>query len=225
MGMPKLWKYVGLALVGGAAAAQQPTVDIYTNVSFDSQITTAYATGVMQVDMANIAYCNLHPYLCDGATHTYHQTVTIKSPSGRTGSCSFNSQYPAMTPVNLQCEADLGINGELGAFSLQTAQNASCTVAGTFLASLWNGFFNFNNSVTEYYNRGEVSGGWVYTYYPNTASCNCTCRAPDDITRSSSYPYWQIVIGWTSFLGVVDCASKPPYNADHGMYGPTACGG
>jgi hypothetical protein len=88
----RLW-CVAVLCAGGALAQ---SVDIYTTPSTDG--TNFYATGVMQVSMANTAFCQSHYAECASATHTYSQTVTATSPSGRTASCTFQSKYPPTLP-------------------------------------------------------------------------------------------------------------------------------
>ncbi len=218
-------KCISFALIGiGVASAQQPFVDIYTNVSVDSDVTTSYATGVMQVDMANSSYCSIHPYLCTGATHTYTQTVTIKSPSGRTGSCGFNSQYPAMTTVNLQCEAVLGFDGELGSYSVENLQRANCTIAGQFIYSVFSGGVSFEYSTTAYKNAGAVSGGSVYTYYPSDIGCQCSCRGANDITRPGAAEFWETVLYFTKLNGVLACEPRFLGGAGNPSSNPVSCG-
>ena len=125
--------YLAAAASLGMVSAQssQPVVDIYTTPS--SNGTNVYVTGVMQIDMAESAFCQEHVALCTSAIHTYTQTVTIKSPSGRTGSCTFSSKYPAIDTEDLQCEATLAIEGEIGLWPYADQQEAVCTIAGTFL--------------------------------------------------------------------------------------------
>lgn len=190
---------------------QTPYVDTYTNITADSGVTTAYATGVMQVDMANTNYCQLQPWICDGAHHSYSQTVTITSPSGRTNSCSFNSGYPAIETVSLQCTAELALAGDYGTYSVQTNQIGTCTIAGLFLASVGQYFLSTGFSVTGYTNAGDVNGGSVYTYDP--ASCSCTCRAPNDVVQPSSFPYLSATEVFAVETGVKFCAA-PYYNQE-----------
>jgi hypothetical protein len=89
----------------------------------------------MQIDMAESAFCQEHVALCTSAIHTYTQTVTITSPSGRTGSCTFSSKYPAIDTEDLQCEATLAIDGESGTYSFADNQQAVCTISGRFSGS------------------------------------------------------------------------------------------
>ena len=84
--------------------------------------------------MAESAYCQEHLAQCTSATHTYTQTVTITSPSGRTASCDFSQKYPAIDTEDLSCEATLAIDGEGGVYSFADNQQAVCTIAGAFLA-------------------------------------------------------------------------------------------
>ena len=70
----------------------------------DPGLIPVYVTGVMQIDMAETAFCHEHLALCTSATHTYTQTVTITSPSGRKGSCTFSQKYPAQQHHQLSCQ-------------------------------------------------------------------------------------------------------------------------
>jgi len=56
------------------------SVSIYLSSNDDGTYLTA--TGILQYSANNCSWCST-------AQHTYQQTVTITSPSGRTGSCSF----------------------------------------------------------------------------------------------------------------------------------------
>src|SRR5947209_18061761 len=56
------------------------SVSIYLSSNDDGTYVTA--TGILQYSANNCSWCST-------AQHTYQQTVTITSPSGRTGSCSF----------------------------------------------------------------------------------------------------------------------------------------
>lgn len=118
----------------GIAAAQ---VDVYTTPSSDSN--NFYATSVLQVNMGASSFCQQFWSECSSATHTYSQTVTITSPSGRKGYCSFGpEQFSATTAVNLQCEASLSIYNsqgaaDLGDWSIEDQPYANCSIAGTFL--------------------------------------------------------------------------------------------
>lgn len=209
-----------IVLISGIVplVGQTPYVDTYTNISSDSGVTTAYATGVMQVDMANTSYCQLQPWICDAAHHSYSQTVTITSPSRRTGSCSFSSGYPAIETVSLQCTAELALAGEGGTYSVQTNQSGTCTIAGLFLASIGQYVFSAGFSVTGYKNAGDVTGGSVFTYDP--ASCSCSCRAPNDVIQPES---WAYMFAYETFIitgGLKQCS--PPSYFEY--YSLRACG-
>lgn len=207
---------------GTVAVAQQPTVDVYTNVSFDSGITTEYATAVMQVNMANIAFCQMNPYECSNAKHNYWETVTITSPGGRKSSCSVNEgNVPALDAANVQCPTQIAVGGELGNFSVQSNQNASCSIAGLFLASIWDDLNTIGESVTAYQRGGEVTGGYVYTFYPSAGACNCTCRGPNDLVIDSYSPYWQVDTIFEKVLGITFCAGSNIVN--RGLSAPTTC--
>src|ERR1022692_3007699 len=119
---------VGSPLCGSGVGAMG---NIYTTPSTDG--TNMYVTGLMQVDMANAPVCEEPSNPCARANHTYTQTVKITSPSGRTASCNFQSAYPALTAVNLRCEASLAIDGEGGTDTSSDDQQADCTIAGEFL--------------------------------------------------------------------------------------------
>lgn len=68
-----------------------------------------------------------------GITHTWSQSITLYSPSGRANGCSFNDPTPASQNVDLQCDATLPINGEEGDYYASGSQQAFCSEVGTFM--------------------------------------------------------------------------------------------
>src|ERR1022692_4077619 len=194
---------VGSPLCGSGVGAMG---NIYTTPSTDG--TNMYVTGLMQVDMANAPVCEEPSNPCARANHTYTQTVKITSPSGRTASCNFQSAYPALTAVNLRCEASLAIDGEDGTYTSSDDQQADCTIAGEFLYAV-TPLQNPLIYIVAYYRR--VVGVGVVAYYtrcnPNTA-----CPSLYGIPGSYSFFLWtgaQITIaGNYTCVGATESVSQ-----------------
>ena len=135
--MNTLLKLFCIAVIGAGFAVAQ-SVDLYITRSYDGN--NYYGTAVMQVNMSTAPVCQEPSNPCARAIHTYRQTVTITSPSGRKTSCSFGpTQYPALTPVNLQCEASLSVytaqgTPDLGDWSIEDQPSANCSIAGYFIS-------------------------------------------------------------------------------------------
>jgi len=157
----------------GIAAAQ--SVDVYTTPSSDG--TNYYATSYMQVSMASSPVCQEPSKPCAKAIHTYKQTVTITSPSGRKASCSFGpEQYSALTSVNLNCEASLPLDDspgdpDLGEWTIEDQPYADCSLAGTFLNGAWWSITNVWLGVTFFQNPTPTFYG---CYYSQTACSSGT---------------------------------------------------
>lgn len=102
------------------ARAQYSWLDYYTNTSSDAS--NVYATGVIQANPAASDTCRGNPNWCLQATHTYSQTLIIRSPSSRSNYCYFDQAYNALTSVNLSCQTVLPIDGEYSTFSIEDRQ-------------------------------------------------------------------------------------------------------
>ena len=170
---------VGSPLCGSGVGAMG---NIYTTPSTDG--TNMYVTGLMQVDMANAPVCEEPSNPCARANHTYTQTVKITSPSGRTASCNFQSAYPALTAVNLRCEASLAIDGQGGTYTSSDDQQADCTIAGEFLYAV-TPLQNPLIYIVAYYRR--VVGVGVVAYYTR---CNPNTACPSLYGIPGSYPFF-----------------------------------
>ena len=119
-----------LALLAAASALAQFTVDMYVSPSSNGRY--VYGTGVFQYNPG------LNCPMCSVANHTYQGTVTITSPSGRTGQCNFYNGSSAANAVNLQCQASLQINGDFGDYTIEFLPVATCSIIGTFVRSpIW----------------------------------------------------------------------------------------
>ena len=97
--------------------------------------------------------------------------------------------------MNLQCEAQLSLddssgNFEGGTYSISGYQEAVCSEVGEFAYASLIASVGARVSYTAYTNVGDVNAGWVYTYNPST--CNCACRAGNDIVRATNYQHWVI---------------------------------
>jgi hypothetical protein len=182
-----------LFLTTGISLAQLPTVDIYTTPSSDG--VNGYATGVMQVSSSNMEFCNAQN--CQRPTHTYTQTVTIKSPSGRSNSCTFNYSYLANVQFNHQCEAALAINGEYGDYPVQDEQLADCTFGGEFLNSNFNISLRLGVSINIYQFTAIGVNGECY-YYP-IANCNTRCQNSLITGPTPCYAYVLQNYGWFQY--------------------------
>jgi hypothetical protein len=173
-----------------------------------------YVTGLMQVDMANAPVCEEPSNPCAKANHTYKQTVTITSPSGRTGSCSFQSGYPALTAVNLQCEASLAIDGEDGTYTSSDDQQADCSVAGEFLYAV-TPLQNALIYIVAYYYRVVGVGGVAYY-----TRCNPNTACPTLIGIPGTYPFmlWEgaqiTIAGNYTCAGVIEESLSKCYSPD-----------
>jgi hypothetical protein len=122
--------YRSLALLTIAVAAPAQVMDIYNSPSSDG--TYVYDAGVIQYSAGE--GCTM----CATATHTYQGSVVVTSPSGRQGSCSFDTAQSAASPLNLQCEASIPIDGEEGNFTAVYNPTVVCSMFGTLLnASLF----------------------------------------------------------------------------------------
>ena len=100
------------------------SVALYENADYDGTYVTV--TGILQYTANNCSWCS-------SASHTYQQTATITSPTGRIGSCSFYYSAGAAQDQNMQCEAYLLDNGEDGDYQIDDHPTIACTVVGTFL--------------------------------------------------------------------------------------------
>ncbi len=74
----------------GFAAAQ--SAYLYVNTSSDGF--NVFADGVVQSSSWTGSL---------GATHTYSQSLSVVSPSGRSNGCGFNYPVPASQSVNYEC--------------------------------------------------------------------------------------------------------------------------
>ncbi len=182
--MIRTLRVLWLSALGAAFAAAQmpPTVDIYTTPSSDG--TNVYATGVMQVSSSSPNACGAQGQ-CPTIIHTYKQTVTITSPSGRTGSCSFNFQQPSTSPFNGQCEAALAISGETGDFTVQDNQIAICALVGEFLNGVINFPIGISLTATNYKQSFASKSSCVYS-----VDCDATptCGAAQGYANVTASP-------------------------------------
>src|ERR1017187_2089220 len=163
---------VGSPLCGSGVGAMG---NIYTTPSTDG--TNMYVTGLMQVDMANAPVCEEPSNPCARANHTYTQTVKITSPSERTASCNFQSVYPALTAVNLRCEASLAIDGE--DYALTPLQNPLIYIVAYYRRVVGVG-------VVAYYTRCNPNTGAQITIAGNYTCVGATesvsqCYSPDPV--------------------------------------------
>jgi len=146
--------YLATALIGSGVAQ---TIDLYTAPSYDG--TSLHATGVMQYGV--LPGCTM----CSIAYHTYADTITITSASGRHASCNFNTNAAASQAQNLRCETSLAANADVGDWSVEAQPSVYCSMMGylidphTVILILMH--FGFT---TTYY--GDCSGSWY----------NCTCH-------------------------------------------------
>jgi hypothetical protein len=136
-------------------------IDLYTTPSFDGS--NVYATGVIQYGVS--PGCTM----CMIAYHTYADTITITSPSGRQASCNFNQGAAASQPQNLQCEASLGVDSapgvaDLGDWSIEAQPSVYCSIMGWLISQGTIIDIISHLGVTTTYYAG-CSGTWY--------SCNC----------------------------------------------------
>ena len=86
-------------------------------------------------------FCNNQPgNPCSGKNHQYQNTITIKSPSNRSSSCSHplnipSPGQPASQPVNWSCETQLLINGEDGDYTIESSPYDTCDIVGPFFTT------------------------------------------------------------------------------------------
>jgi len=146
---------LALMSVGAALALQLPTVDTYTNISSDG--INLYAVGIMQAASSNMEFCNAQN--CVSPTHTYTQSLTLKSPSGRTNSCSFDYPISASQQFNGSCEGALAFSDEGGTWTVGGNQAAVCSFGGQF----------YNEPITMNLPLMHIK---AYYYYANSSSKN-----------------------------------------------------
>ena len=77
-----------------------------------------------------------------GFTHTYHVSIGITSPSGRSASgTSYGSGQGGGGTVATRSDAYLPINGESGSFTLTGLDTITCSIAGLFFTgTIWGSF-------------------------------------------------------------------------------------
>jgi hypothetical protein len=150
-----------------AAASAQVELDIYASPSSDG--TNAYAAGVLQYNPGS--NCTM----CNSATHTYQQTVTITSPSGRFDSCGFQQQESAEYSQNLQCEAALPINGEYGDYTTNDSPIVTCSVVGLVLNASIKIPIKLGVSQCSFNSPNYTAPGGGYCLYKVVANCPAKC--------------------------------------------------
>lgn len=94
-----------LVLAGVASAQQLPTVDTYNDMYSDG--TNIYMSGVIQAGTSPMEFCNAQ--FCQPPTHTYSQSATLTSPSGRTATCSSSYSILASQSYYGECGAEIPI--------------------------------------------------------------------------------------------------------------------
>ncbi len=210
--MPTFVKCLCLSVAAAGIAAAQ-WVDVYTTPSSDG--TNYYATSFMQVNMASAPVCEEPSNPCAKAIHTYKQTVTITSPSGRQASCSFcPDRYSALTAVNLNCEASLAIDDspgdpELGEWTIEDQPDATCSIAGTFLdAELWS-ISHVRIGVTFFQNPTPTSYG---CYYTQTACSSGTpsCTGPWGFKLTGGCPEYLYSLFLVVYVDTLDLTICSP---------------
>jgi len=199
--------------LAGLATAQTFSVDLYEDVSYDAD--TIYATGVLQgTPQPGCA-------MCASAYHTYQQTVTINSPTGRNSSCSFNYGNPASSSVNYQCGTSMSIAGETGDFTATDTPTVYCSMFGLFV----------NASIPKVI---KVAIGLTYSQSTQgTANPDGMCPQIDACTRGTvarchvsgvyegfgnfCYPYY-----FTPFV-IINGSCYPPVGVSLPAGGPGPC--
>lgn len=177
------FRWFVLALVT-VAASGQVTVDIYQSPSTDGSY--VYSTGVLQYDPGS--NCTM----CPSAYHTYQQTVTITSPSGRTSSCTFSDGSVATSSRNLQCEAALPINGEAGTYNMNDNPRVTCSIWGLFLNTNLPGNIHIGDAQTGYTNGLQTFYGCEYRSLACIPGTGAVCTGGLGFTLSPGcYDYFK----------------------------------
>lgn len=127
-----LWycRWCALALVMSLPVMGQPSINLYWNSSSDG--TNVYLTGELQYSPGQS--CNM----CSYAYHTYSQTLTITSPTGRNAYNTNDLGSAASNSVDMEGEAVLSVGDDLGDYTFEFRPRAICSVVGLFLAAVIN---------------------------------------------------------------------------------------
>ncbi len=162
----------------GAVTAQ--SAYLYTNVASDGVFVSI--TGLVQSSSWGGSY---------GTVHTYSQSLSVSSPSGRSNSCSFYNPVPASTNFSQQCEAQLSINDDSGIFEqgpyyISGEQRANCSQVGTFAYSPISDTVPLMHIKAYYSYTGSQNQG--HGVYNRCHPIGTTCDYCDIIIGS---PIWQ----------------------------------